>query len=96
VRVELERAEGKKWTELRTRDESRVFCKNLPKGCWLSLEEDLAERVRQKIGPEKSMFTGFSIRDWSIQFLPLAADFGSSRLFCFSPRLSKMKNQEVD
>jgi hypothetical protein len=61
LQAEPERAQRRNWTEFYTGDESWVLCKNFPKGCWLSLDEELPERVGQTIEAEKSMFTVFSI-----------------------------------
>jgi hypothetical protein len=63
----LERAQRRNWTEFCTGDESRVSWKNFPKGWWLSLDQELPERVRQTIRTETSIFTVFQsewFRSW--------------------------------
>jgi hypothetical protein len=59
LQTELERTQWRNWTEFYTGGESRASWKNFLKGCWLSLDEELAERVPQTIGAEKSMLTVF-------------------------------------
>jgi hypothetical protein len=59
LQVEFEKSQWRNWTEFYTDDESWVFWNNFPKGCWLSLEEELPERICQTIRAKKSMLTGF-------------------------------------
>jgi hypothetical protein len=59
LQAELERAQRRNWTEFYTGDQSRVLWKNFPKGCWLSLDEELPEWVCEAIGSGKSMLTIF-------------------------------------
>jgi hypothetical protein len=59
LQAELERAASRNWREFCNVDESRITWMSFLKGCWLSLDEELAERVPQTIGAEKSMLTVF-------------------------------------
>jgi hypothetical protein len=68
LQAELEKAQRRNWTEFYTDDEPWVLWKNFPKGCWLSLDEELPERARQTIEAEKSMLT-FSIRVVSLLWI---------------------------
>jgi hypothetical protein len=59
LQAELEKAQRRNRMEFYTGDESWVLWENFPNECWLSLDEELPEGVRQTIGAEKSMLTVF-------------------------------------
>jgi hypothetical protein len=59
LQAELDRAQRRNWTKFYTGDKSSVSWKNFAKECWLSLDEELPEHVRQTTGTEKSMLTVF-------------------------------------
>jgi hypothetical protein len=55
----LNKAEKRRWANFWTGDESCILCGNPPTGSWMTIDEELPQRMRQTIGADKSMLTVF-------------------------------------
>jgi hypothetical protein len=57
--VALTAAEKRRWSNFWTADESWIKMVDPPTGSWMTIDEELPQRVRQTIGVTKSMLTVF-------------------------------------